>query len=118
MREYNLSMEDRVMMAAQLFEAVVHLEKNHITHRDIKPDNVLIKFEKMPVSGDGDAQNQRHFPRVYLTDFGCSIDKLRFHNGPRYAYGPYCMSYSFSTHGGIHVVNFTHMARVAKPIKF
>ncbi|KAK1541833.1 hypothetical protein CPAR01_05220, partial [Colletotrichum paranaense] len=45
-------------MAAQLLSALAHLHENHITHRDVKPDNILISsldpFE------------------VKLTDFGLS----------------------------------------------
>ena len=52
-----------------MFEAISHLEKMKMTHRDIKPDNIFMKKE-----------NGVH--RLYLADFGCSIDKLIFKNEP------------------------------------
>lgn len=45
-------------MAAQLLSALAHLHENHITHRDVKPDNILI-------------QSLSPFD-VKLTDFGLS----------------------------------------------
>ncbi|KAF6810708.1 hypothetical protein CSOJ01_06152 [Colletotrichum sojae] len=45
-------------MAAQLLSALAHLHENHITHRDVKPDNILIS-SLSPFD-------------VKLTDFGLS----------------------------------------------
>ena len=63
------SIKERLLLCAQLFEAISHLEKMKMTHRDIKPDNIFLKKE-----------NGVH--RLYLADFGCSIDKLIFKNEP------------------------------------
>ena len=41
-----------------------------MTHRDVKPDNIFLKMESDGVH------------RLYLADFGCSIDKLIFKNEP------------------------------------
>ncbi|KAF2498471.1 Pkinase-domain-containing protein [Lophium mytilinum] len=45
-RNGRLSEEEGKMMARQVLSALVYLHQKNITHRDIKPDNILIKSEK------------------------------------------------------------------------
>lgn len=54
-----LTEEQSRFMFFQITEAVKYLHSKGITHRDIKPDNVLLK-------------NDEFFPLVKLTDFGLS----------------------------------------------
>lgn len=67
--ENTKSIKERLLLCAQLFEAISHLEKMKMTHRDIKPDNIFLKKEN-------------GINRLYLADFGCSIDKFIFKNEP------------------------------------
>lgn len=54
-----LSHEVRVLLFSQLLEAVAHLERSGVVHRDIKSDNILVNVK------DG-----FDCPQLVLTDFG------------------------------------------------
>ncbi|XP_055642900.1 serine/threonine-protein kinase Pink1, mitochondrial isoform X2 [Toxorhynchites rutilus septentrionalis] len=57
----SLDMHTRVLLFAQLLEAVAHLNRYGIAHRDLKSDNILIETPpNMP-------------PILVLSDFGCCI---------------------------------------------
>uniref|UniRef100_A0AAG5CUI1 non-specific serine/threonine protein kinase n=1 Tax=Anopheles atroparvus TaxID=41427 RepID=A0AAG5CUI1_ANOAO len=76
MKRYNTSLNDylqqnsvdmrtRILLFAQLLEAVAHLNRHGVAHRDIKSDNILIELRpNMP-------------PTLVLTDFGCCIADKR-----------------------------------------
>ncbi|XP_053679368.1 serine/threonine-protein kinase Pink1, mitochondrial [Anopheles nili] len=60
-----LDMRTRILLFAQLLEAVAHLNRHGVSHRDIKSDNILIDLRpNMP-------------PTLVLTDFGCCIADKR-----------------------------------------
>lgn len=64
LRDYldeDLSMRTRVILLAQLLEAVAHLNRFGIAHRDLKSDNILID-----TSSDS-------LPLLVLSDFGCCL---------------------------------------------
>lgn len=56
-----VSEEDRAVFFSQLLDAVAFLHDQGIWHRDIKPDNILVK--------------QYDPPEAMLTDFGCASDE-------------------------------------------
>jgi len=56
----------RLLLCAQLFEAIDHLEKIGISHRDIKPDNIFVSDDHPTGS----------IPRLVLGDWGCATKKL------------------------------------------
>lgn len=73
MKRYNCSLHDylsqtssldlrtRILLFAQLLEAVAHLNRYGVAHRDLKSDNILIEVRpNMP-------------PNLVLSDFGCCI---------------------------------------------
>uniref|UniRef100_A0A182JNP6 non-specific serine/threonine protein kinase n=1 Tax=Anopheles christyi TaxID=43041 RepID=A0A182JNP6_9DIPT len=76
MKRYNINLKDylqqpgvdmrtRILLFAQLLEAVAHLNRHGVSHRDIKSDNILIELRpNMP-------------PTLVLTDFGCCIADKR-----------------------------------------
>uniref|UniRef100_A0A182Q946 non-specific serine/threonine protein kinase n=1 Tax=Anopheles farauti TaxID=69004 RepID=A0A182Q946_9DIPT len=75
MKRYNVNLKDylqpgvdirtRILLFAQLLEAVAHLNRHGVSHRDIKSDNILIELRpNMP-------------PTLVLTDFGCCIADKR-----------------------------------------
>uniref|UniRef100_A0A182N5I4 non-specific serine/threonine protein kinase n=1 Tax=Anopheles dirus TaxID=7168 RepID=A0A182N5I4_9DIPT len=76
MKRYNINLKDylqqpgvdmrtRILLFAQLLEAVAHLNRHGVSHRDIKSDNILIELRPdMP-------------PTLVLTDFGCCIADKR-----------------------------------------
>lgn len=43
--ETNPDLRVRQLLALQLLQAVAHLEKSKVAHRDIKSDNILIEFD-------------------------------------------------------------------------
>jgi len=57
----DLDMRDRILLFAQLLEAVTHLNRHGVAHRDLKSDNVLIEL------------NEEAVPVLVLSDFGCCI---------------------------------------------
>jgi serine/threonine protein kinase len=57
-----VSLEGRSVFFAQLLEAIAFLREHGIWHRDVKPDNILVRSYEPP-----DAM---------LTDFGCASDNL------------------------------------------
>lgn len=58
----NLQRRTSLLLLTQLLEALQHLAAHHISHRDLKPDNLLVSLV------DG-WQN----PWLVLTDFGCCL---------------------------------------------
>lgn len=56
-----LSNEQRLSIFCQLLEGVAHLERNSISHRDLKSDNILVDYHD-----DG-------YLRAVITDFGCCL---------------------------------------------
>lgn len=61
LEENDVSMRTRLLLFAQLLEAVAHLYRYGVAHRDLKSDNILI-----------DLNNDVH-PILVLSDFGCSL---------------------------------------------
>lgn len=61
----NLDMRSRILLFTQLLEAVSHMNRYGVAHRDLKSDNILIEIRPdMP-------------PSLVLSDFGCCIaDKV------------------------------------------
>ncbi|XP_017054614.1 serine/threonine-protein kinase Pink1, mitochondrial [Drosophila ficusphila] len=60
-----LSTRTRILLLAQMLEAVNHLSRHGVAHRDLKSDNVLIELQD-------DAS-----PVLVLSDFGCCLaDKV------------------------------------------
>ncbi|XP_032581531.1 uncharacterized protein LOC6612239 isoform X1 [Drosophila sechellia] len=61
----DLSTRNRILLLAQMLEAVNHLSRHGVAHRDLKSDNVLIELQV-------DAA-----PVLVLSDFGCCLaDKV------------------------------------------
>ncbi|XP_055606749.1 serine/threonine-protein kinase Pink1, mitochondrial isoform X2 [Uranotaenia lowii] len=73
MKRYNCSLQDyltqtttmdmrtRILLFTQLLEAVAHMNRYGVAHRDLKSDNILIELRQdMP-------------PSLVLSDFGCCI---------------------------------------------
>ena len=58
-----LSFKKRLHLFCQLLSALAHLEKNKVSHRDLKVDNILI-----------DDSTSQDYPRLILADFGSSFD--------------------------------------------
>ncbi|XP_022219079.1 uncharacterized protein LOC111071853 [Drosophila obscura] len=60
-----LSTRTRILLLAQMLEAVTHLSRHGVAHRDLKSDNVLIELQ------DDES------PVLVLSDFGCCLaDKV------------------------------------------
>jgi len=75
LREYlwnDVSMRTRIILFAQLLEAVTHLNRSGIAHRDLKSDNILVdtSYDSMPL--------------LVLSDFGCCLADKK--NGLRVPY--------------------------------
>lgn len=69
--ENDIEMRTRVILFAQLLEAVAHLNRSGVAHRDLKSDNILIDtFD--------------HLPLLVLSDFGCCLADKK--NGLRLPY--------------------------------
>ncbi|XP_052901630.1 serine/threonine-protein kinase Pink1, mitochondrial [Anopheles moucheti] len=65
LQQPGVDMRTRILLFAQLLEAVAHLNRHGVSHRDIKSDNVLIELRpNMP-------------PTLVLTDFGCCVADKR-----------------------------------------
>lgn len=83
MKRYDLSLRefldqmavgirDRILIFTQLLEAIAHLNRHGVAHRDLKSDNILLEF------------NDESAPILCLSDFGCCIaDK---HHGLKIPY--------------------------------
>ncbi|GAB6019793.1 hypothetical protein CHUAL_001338 [Chamberlinius hualienensis] len=52
----------RLLLIAQLFEAIEHLVRNEVAHRDLKTDNILLDLSEGP-----------EHPKLVITDFGCCL---------------------------------------------
>lgn len=61
LNELDMNMRDRVLIFTQLLEAITHLNRHGVAHRDLKSDNILIEF------------NEESAPILVLSDFGCCI---------------------------------------------
>lgn len=61
----NMDLRTRILLFTQLLEAVAHMNRYGVAHRDLKSDNILIEIRAdMP-------------PSLVLSDFGCCIaDKV------------------------------------------
>lgn len=68
----DIDMRTRVLLFAQLLEAVAHLNRSGVAHRDLKSDNILIDS-----SSDS-------LPLLVLSDFGCCLADSK--NGLRLPY--------------------------------
>lgn len=62
LRAYNPPERTRLLLIAQLFEAIVHLVRNEVAHRDLKTDNILL-----------DLSEGLEHPKLVITDFGCCL---------------------------------------------
>lgn len=61
-----LSSRTKILLLAQMLEAVTHLSRHGVAHRDLKSDNVLIELQPNDQS-----------PLLVLSDFGCCLaDKV------------------------------------------
>ncbi|KAL5279474.1 PINK1 family protein [Megaselia abdita] len=60
--EGSLTARNRMLLFTQLLEAIVHLNRYGIAHRDLKADNILIDFHE-----------NDSCPELVLTDFGCAL---------------------------------------------
>lgn len=62
----DIKIRTRILLFAQLLEAIAHLNRHGIAHRDLKSDNILIELN------DDDSP-----PILALSDFGCCLaDKI------------------------------------------
>lgn len=59
--QMSISIRDRILLFTQLLEAVTHLNRHGVAHRDLKSDNILLEF------------NGESAPILVLSDFGCCI---------------------------------------------
>lgn len=73
MKRYNMSLRDYVrrfeiprrtslLLLTQLLEAILHISKHNVAHRDLKSDNILLSLAE-----------GWQYPHLVLTDFGCSV---------------------------------------------
>ncbi|XP_017853192.1 uncharacterized protein LOC108607083 [Drosophila busckii] len=62
-----LSTRTKILLLAQMLEAVTHLSRHGVAHRDLKSDNVLIELQS----------DSEESPLLVLSDFGCCLaDKV------------------------------------------
>lgn len=62
LRRYSIDMRTSILLYAQLLEAVAHLYRYGIAHRDLKSDNILIEMN-----------SDESPPVLVLSDFGCCL---------------------------------------------
>lgn len=73
MKRYDLSLREYIkqkevpghtslLLLTQLLEAVLHINKHNVAHRDLKSDNILLSLAE-----------GWQYPHLVLTDFGCSV---------------------------------------------
>ncbi|XP_023167782.2 probable serine/threonine-protein kinase DDB_G0267686 [Drosophila hydei] len=68
-----LSTRTKILLLAQMLEAVTHLSRHGVAHRDLKSDNVLIELQLSP----DDQAASSSAPLLVLSDFGCCLaDKV------------------------------------------
>eukprot|EP00096_Caligus_rogercresseyi_P005553 TRINITY_DN2133_c0_g1_i1.p1 TRINITY_DN2133_c0_g1~~TRINITY_DN2133_c0_g1_i1.p1 ORF type:complete len:362 (+),score=92.82 TRINITY_DN2133_c0_g1_i1:432-1517(+) len=60
-----ISLRTSLRILAQLLEAIIHLTNHHVSHRDLKSDNILLELSE-----------SEEFPSLVITDFGCSTGRL------------------------------------------
>ncbi|TDG42910.1 hypothetical protein AWZ03_010661 [Drosophila navojoa] len=69
-----LSTRTKILLLAQMLEAVTHLSRHGVAHRDLKSDNVLIELQS---SSPHDQSASSAAPLLVLSDFGCCLaDKV------------------------------------------
>ena len=56
----SLSLEGRIKLFEQIMQGIAFLHRVNLVHRDLKPQNILIKFDP------------KHHPQVLISDFGLS----------------------------------------------
>lgn len=61
---HELSTRTKLLLLAQLLEAVVHIGRHGIAHRDLKSDNILIELNEDDLDSP---------PVLVLSDFGCCL---------------------------------------------
>lgn len=74
LEETTPSAGDSLLLLTQLVEAVNHLGRHNIAHRDIKSDNILIDW------------SDEQCPHLVVSDFGCCLDGDRCSWGLRVPY--------------------------------
>lgn len=84
----NCNQQEALMIVAQLLDALKYLHINHLIHRDIKPDNVMI-------------QRKRNLFAVKIVDFGMAIsdinpDRLQGAAGTNHYLAPEMISNQYS----------------------
>uniref|UniRef100_A0A1B0BGK4 non-specific serine/threonine protein kinase n=1 Tax=Glossina palpalis gambiensis TaxID=67801 RepID=A0A1B0BGK4_9MUSC len=62
LNEYKVSTREKLLLLAQLLEAVAHISCHGIAHRDLKSDNILIELNE-----------EDSPPLLVLSDFGCCL---------------------------------------------
>lgn len=73
MKRYDMSLRDylkahepanhtSLLLLTQLLEAILHVNTQHVAHRDLKSDNILLSIPE-----------GWQYPLLVLTDFGCSL---------------------------------------------
>lgn len=67
MRQYLIDkppdIRDGVLLLTQLLEAVTHMNRCEIAHRDLKSDNILLDT----------SEGEDNCPTLVVTDFGCCL---------------------------------------------
>lgn len=63
-----LTFEEKLQFFKKILEALVHAHENHVTHRDLKPDNIFLTDNLEPVIGDFGLCLFEDGERVTVTD--------------------------------------------------
>ncbi|XP_042893579.1 serine/threonine-protein kinase Pink1, mitochondrial-like [Penaeus japonicus] len=61
-KQYEIPRRTSLLLLTQLLEAVLHINKHNVSHRDLKSDNILLSLAE-----------GWQYPHLVLTDFGCSV---------------------------------------------